>query len=66
MIGVINKIQFKKSRPHKSYGFIDGYDGEQYYFKVRESDDLHESDEVRFEGSINEKGCFARYVKKII
>lgn len=66
MLGTIDKIQQKKSRPDRSYGFIAGYDGERYYFNLRGLDDLHVGDEVRFEGSFNEKGCFARHIKKII
>lgn len=66
MLGIIEKLQIKKSRPGKSYGFISAYDGESYWFSLKGLDDLKIGDEVSFEGGLNEKGCYARHIKKIV
>lgn len=65
MKGLVEKIQRKKSRPGKSYGFISAYDGETYWFSLRGLEDLQVGDEVSFSGGFNDKGFVARYVKKI-
>jgi len=65
MLGIIEKLQIKKSRPNKSYGFIAAYDGESYWFSLKGLDGLQEGDEVSFDGGVNEKGYFAKHVKKV-
>jgi len=67
MLGMIDRIHIKKGRSSRkgSYGFISAYDGETYWFKYREEDDLKVGDEVSFTGGFNDKGYVARYVKKI-
>ena len=65
MLGMVEKIQRKKYKPHRSYGFICAYDGERYWFNLKGNEDLQVGDEVSFSGGRNEKGFVARYVKKI-
>ena len=62
MQGVITKIQFKSSKPRKSYGIISAYDGEDYYFKLNGLEYLSIGDEVFFERGRNEKGFIATNV----
>ena len=64
MLGMVEKIQNKKWRSYKNYGFISGYDGEHYFFVLDGHEDLKVGDEVSFEGRLNEKGYYARHVKK--
>lgn len=65
MLGLVDRIQRKKSRPSKSYGFISAYDGETYWFSLKGLEDLQVGDEVTFKGGFNDKGYVARYVKKV-
>lgn len=65
MQGIITKIQFKKSKPKKSYGIISAFDGEQYYFKLNGLEYLSLGDEVSFKGDQNEKGFIATSVHPI-
>ena len=63
MLGIVDKIQIKKSRPKKSYGIISGYDGESYLFKLMGNESLKIGDNVSFEGSRNEKGYYATEIQ---
>ena len=65
MIGMVTKMQWKKSKPKKSYGFIHGSDGEMYWFSLNGLEGISIGDEVRFEGERNEKGNYAYKVWKI-
>ena len=56
---------FKKSKPKKSYGFIDGCDGESYWFSLRGIEEISLGDEVSFERRENEKGYCAVNVRLI-
>ena len=62
--GIVNKIQTKKE--HKSYGFIDGYDGESYWFSLKGCENVKVGDEVEFEGARNDRGFVARWVHPYI
>lgn len=64
MLGIVDKIQIKKSRPKKSYGIILGVDGESYYFKLAGNEHLTVGMEVEFRGSIKDQGCYADYIKE--
>ena len=62
MIGMVTKMQFKKSKPKKSYGFIAGCDGETYWFSLNGVEGISLGDEVQFKGERNEKGFIATNV----
>lgn len=62
MIGVVSKIQIKKSKPHKSYGFIRGGDGNEYWFSMNGVEGVDTDDIVSFKGEKNEKGYIAANV----
>lgn len=66
MLGRVEKIQIKKSKPLRSYGFILGYDGERYYFPLRGREELQEGIEVSFRGSRDEKGNTAHDIQTIV
>jgi cold shock CspA family protein len=51
-----------KNRRNRSYGFIDGYDGESYWFSLKGIEDIKPGMEVSFKGGQNEKGFVARDV----
>ena len=66
MNGVVTKIVKKKSRPKRSYGFIKGNDGNDYYFSLLGIGfDLSVGDEVNYKGERNEKGFIARDVSVV-
>ena len=66
MIGQVTKMQYKKARPKKSYGFIHGTDGEEYYFSLMGiSEEINVGDEVSFKGVRNEKGFIASDVRLV-
>lgn len=66
MIGQVVKMQYKKARPKKSYGFIHGADGEEYWFSLTAiNEDIKTGDEVSFKGERNEKGFYASNVRLI-
>ena len=65
MIGMVTKMVFKKSKPRKSYGFIDGCDGESYWFSLNGVEGIELGMEVKFEGARNEKGYVAFNVRPI-
>lgn len=65
MIGMVTKMVFKKSKPKKSYGFISGCDGEEYWFSLRGVEGISVGDEVSFKGGQNEKGYVASNVHHI-
>lgn len=65
MIGMVTKMQWKKSKPKKSYGFIHATNGEQYWFSLNGIEGICIGDEVSFEGESNEKGNYAIQVRKI-
>ena len=62
MLGQVTKIVFKKSKPQKSYGFVHGADGEEYWFSLRGLEDIVPGMEVSFKGGQNEKGLIATNV----
>ena len=65
MNGVVTKIQ-TKNRIKRSYGFIRGNDGNDYYFNLFGlSFDFSVGDEVIFTGERNEKGFIARDVSVV-
>lgn len=59
MLGIVDKIQIKKS-----YGIILGVDGESYYFKLAGNEHLTVGMEVEFRASIKDQGCYADYIKE--
>ena len=65
MIGMVTKMQFKKSKPKKSYGFITAVDGEEYWFSLNGVEGISIGDEVQFKGARNEKGYVAFNVRPI-
>ena len=65
MIGMVTKMQWKKSKPKKSYGFIAAADGENYWFSLNGVEDISIGDEVSFKGERNEKGFYASQVHKL-
>ena len=66
MIGQVVKMQYKKARPKRSYGFIHGADGEEYWFSLlRITEDVKVGDEVSFKGERNGKGFVATDVRLI-
>ncbi len=66
MIGQVIRIQYMKNRPNRSYGFIHGADGEDYWFSLlRITEDLKVGEEVSFRGERNEKGFVATNVRLI-
>ena len=65
MLGTVSKIQVKQSRPKKSYGLVNGYDGETYYFRLAGYEFLKEGDEVSFEPGGDKKGLFANKIQAL-
>jgi cold shock CspA family protein len=65
MLGTITKLQVKKNKPNRSYGFIEGHDGETYWFALRGREDLEIGMDVSFKGEKNEKGLTAVQVQKV-
>ncbi len=62
MYGIVVKYHKKKKR--RPYGFICGYDGEEYFFNEKMlKDEVHEGDEVKFREGFNERGFYARDVQ---
>lgn len=66
MLGTVEKIQIKRSRPEKSYGFISSMDGESYYFPLEGREDLRTGMKVCFRGDSNGKGKIAHDIQTII
>lgn len=65
MRGTIKVLQYKSSRPLRSYGFIRGDDGKDYYFSLLEVlglDELSIGTTVEFKGDQNAKGYVAREI----
>lgn len=63
MTGIVTKIQIKKSRPKRNYGFIRGKDDKDYYFSLMGiKETFNVGDRVVFEGERNEKGFIATNV----
>ena len=65
MIGQVTRLQFKKNKPNRSYGFIHGADGEEYWFSLRGIEGINLGDEVSFKGESNEKGNVAHNVHRL-
>lgn len=66
MIGTVDRIQIKKSKPQKSYGFIVSMDGVNYYFPLAGREDLKTGMKVSFRGDSSEKGNTAHDIQTII
>ena len=62
MLGKITKVQYKKSRPNRSYAFIHGDDGNNYWFSLNGVTGFNVDDVVSFMGERNEKGFIATNV----
>lgn len=62
MLGKITKVQYKKSRPNRSYAFIHGDDGNNYWFSLNGVTGFNVDDVVSFMGERNEKGYVATNV----
>ena len=63
MQGIVTKFWKNGHKKRKKpYGFIDGYDGEDYYFQTN-GELFNVGDLVSFKGEINEKGNYASHVK---
>ena len=62
MLGLVTRVQYMKNRRNRSYGFIEGYDGESYWFSLKGIEDVKPGMEVSFKGDSNEKGLVARDV----
>ena len=65
MIGQVTKMQYRKNKPKRSYGFIHGADGEDYWFSLIGIEGIQVGDEVSFKGGRNEKGYWATDVHSI-
>jgi cold shock CspA family protein len=66
MLGTITKLQIKSSRPNKSYGFVEGDNGETYYFRLKEViGEIKPGDKVSFTGVRNDKGGSATQIKAV-
>lgn len=65
MIGQVTHVQYRKNKPNRSYGFIHGADGEDYWFSLRGIEGINLGDEVSFKGDTNEKGYVAYNVHHI-
>ena len=64
MLGTVTKY-FKKHHGKKSYGFIAGYDGEEYYFNAKSlKGDIEEGCEVIFRRGLNNGGYYASNVTR--
>lgn len=64
MQGLVTR--FFKKHGRKPYGFIEGYDGESYFFNGKLLvDHIQEGDEVMFKGKSNEKGNYAYDIQKL-
>lgn len=66
MLGTVQKIQIKKSKPQKSYGFISSFDGVNYYFPLSGREDLKIGMKVSFRGDLSENGYTAHDIQAII
>lgn len=66
MLGTVERIQIKTSKPQNSYGFISSMDGESYYFPLAGREDLKTGMKVSFRGDSNDKGKFAHDIQTII
>ena len=64
MLGIIGKIHISKKKPNKSYGVILGYDGESYFFKLKDKP-FKEGMEVSYRGGRNEQGYYAYEVQEL-
>ena len=65
MVGIVTKIQAKKSRKNRSYGFITS-ENITYWFPLTGNENLLLDDVVTFEKEENEKGNVAIKIKKVI
>lgn len=65
MIGQVVRVKYMKNRPNRSYAFIHGADGEDYWCSLRGIEDISVGDEVSFKGGQNEKGYVASNVHHI-
>lgn len=62
MIGMVTKMQWKKSKPKKSYGFISNSSGQEFWFSFDGVTGFDVGDIVSFKGEENEKGLIATNV----
>lgn len=62
MIGMVTKMQWKKSKPKKSYGFISNSIGQEFWFSLDGVTGFDVGDIVSFKGEENEKGLIATNV----
>lgn len=62
MLGLVTRVQYMKNRRDRSYGFVEGYDGESYWFSLRGLENIQPGIEISFKGERNEKGFIARDV----
>lgn len=65
MIGQVVRVQYRKNRPKRSYCFIHGADGEDYWCSLYGVEGINVGDEVTFKGGTNEKGFVASNVHRI-
>jgi len=65
MLGLVTRVQYMKNRRNRSYGFIDGYDGQSYWFSLRGNEDIMPDTEVTFKRGRNEKGLVATEVNRV-
>ena len=66
MQGEVTYIQYMKSRPQNSYGFIRGEDKFSYFYLVRQAEDLEVGDKVTFTPILHIKGKRAEEIKRCI
>lgn len=66
MQGLVTKFFARPRKGKYSYGFIDGYDGETYFFNQKGLlTKVKVGDEVKFKARFGEKGSFAKDVEVI-
>ena len=62
MLGTVTKVQYRKNKPNRSYGFIHGGDDKDYWFSLTGLVGYEVGDVVSFMGGENEKGYIATNV----
>ena len=65
MKGLVDFVQFKKSKPNKSWGIISGEDCKMYWFSLTGLN-VKVGDSVTFSGGKDEKGYIATRISVIV
>lgn len=65
MLGIVDKYYARPRGNKLPYGFIAGFDGEQYYFNTKGlKEEVAVGDEVVFKGVVGDKGGYATGIKR--